>query len=329
MKTGLASVEVAIDPSQLPDKLSDDLRQSLRARQVNHKFHYESHKQAQKWLAVHRSHSPFQKDPAASDVYRQSYRALLSQLSATKVHLIGLGCGSGQKDAELLELLAEKGITTWYSPVDVSLPLVLRAQAAATRIIDSSRCRPIIADLSEAVELPALLAQSIPGDVARIFTFFGMLPNFESAAIFPRLATLLNTNDRLLFSANLAPGSDYRAGLRKILPQYDNLETHDWLLTFLLDLGVEKSDGNLRIQIEDISPLVAGVVARFRFERTRELEVAGETFRFPPGDEIRLFFSCRHTPAMVTQLLEEHGLALEGSWINASGEEGVFRARKN
>ena len=38
---------------------------------------------------------------------------------------------------------------------------------------------------------------------------------------------------------------DYAAGVKKILPQYDNALTRDWLLTFLLDLGVERSNGEL------------------------------------------------------------------------------------
>ena len=52
-------------------------------------------------------------------------------------------------------------------------------------------------------------------------------------------------------SANLAPGPDYAAGVRKILPLYDNPLTRDWLVTFLLDLGVEATDGELGFSIED------------------------------------------------------------------------------
>jgi hypothetical protein len=38
--------------------------------------------------------------------------------------------------------------------------------------------------------------------------------------------------------------------MKKILPQYDNPPTRDWLMTFLLDLGVEKNDGKLKFAIE-------------------------------------------------------------------------------
>ena len=68
----------------------------------------------------------------------------------------------------------------------------------------------------------------------------------------PKLASLIRPKDFLLFSANLAPGKNYAAGMKKILPQYDNAQTRDWLMTFLLDLGIEKCDGELRFEIETV-----------------------------------------------------------------------------
>jgi hypothetical protein len=45
---------------------------------------------------------------------------------------------------------------------------------------------------------------------------------------------------------------------------------------------------------------------------------------FHRGDSIRLFFSYRHTPALVKRLLLRHGLGVLDQWLAASGEEGVF-----
>ena len=73
-----------------------------------------------------------------------------------------------------------------------------------------------------------------------------MIPNFEPQNILPKLAALVRPEDFLLFSANLAPGENYAAGVKKVLPQYDNPPTRDWLLTFLLDLGVARGDGELQ-----------------------------------------------------------------------------------
>ena len=54
---------IAIHPSQFPEQVRRDLLESLRTRQVNHKFHYDSIKQTQKWLALHGAYSPSRTDP--------------------------------------------------------------------------------------------------------------------------------------------------------------------------------------------------------------------------------------------------------------------------
>ncbi len=56
-QSSMSSVaHVTIHPSQFPDAVRRDLLASLRDRQVNHKFHYDSIKQTQKWLAIHQAY---------------------------------------------------------------------------------------------------------------------------------------------------------------------------------------------------------------------------------------------------------------------------------
>jgi len=146
----------------------------------------------------------------------------------------------------------------------------------------------------------------------------------------PRLASLVRPADYLLFSANLAPGADYGAGVQQILPLYDNALTRDWLLTFLTDLGIQQDDGELRFGIET-DPAGSGlkrVAAHFHFTHPRCLEM-GERFDFRPGETIRLFFSYRHTPDRVRALLASHGLAVLDEWLTKSGEEGVFLCHRS
>ena len=184
----------------------------------------------------------------------------------------------------------------------------------------------MVCDLLAADDLAAIFAQQTPAENARLITFFGMIPNFEPELILPKLSGLLRPGDLLLFSANLAPGNNYAAGLRTILPLYDNALTRDWLLMFLLDLGIEKTDGRLEWTIE---PCPSGhdllcLTAWFRIEHSRSLCVAGEKFEFGAGETIRLFFSYRYTPDRVQHQLSHQGLVVEEQWITASGEEGVF-----
>jgi L-histidine Nalpha-methyltransferase len=319
-------VQITIHPSQFPENVRRDLLESLRTRCVNHKFHYDSVKQTQQWLALHQAYSPSRTDADCAATYDRSFAAAASRIKSPRVYLIGLGCGGGQKDTRLLTLLEAAGQTVFYTPSDVSTAMVLVAQQAATGVIPAGNCFPLVCDLATADDLAAVLDAQPVSDAARLITFFGMIPNFEPQVILPRLAALVRPKDYLLFSANLAPGPDYAAGVQRILPLYDNSLTRAWLMTFLLDLGVAFSDGELSFVIED-DPAGSGlkrVAAYFRFSRPREVSVDAQRVAFSVGETLRLFFSYRHTPALVQSLLARHGLNVLDQWITHSQEEGVF-----
>jgi uncharacterized SAM-dependent methyltransferase len=321
---------VAIHPSQFPEQVRRDLVESLRSRQVNHKFHYDSVKQTQKWLALHEAYSPARTDADCAAIYDLSYSSTARSLAATDVHLIGLGCGGGKKDARLLQLLQQAGKRVAYTPSDVSVAMVLVARKTALEIVGDADCHPFVCDLATADDLSKMFDAQTQGSATRLITFFGMIPNFEPQLILPRLASLLRPADHLLFSANLAPGPDYATGVRKVLPLYDNALTRDWLMTFLTDLGVEQGDGELRFTIEDDSngTGLKRITAHFHFSRARQIQLDGEVFQFQPGEGIRLFFSYRYTPERAGEMLAEHGLGVLDQWIAKSGEEGVFLCQR-
>lgn len=312
-------VDVAIHASQFPEKVRQDLLESLRTRAVNHKFHYDSVKQTQKWLALHQAYSPSRTDADCEATYDRAFEAATVGIKSKTIHVIGLGCGGGQKDNRLLQLLKERGKEITYAPCDVSTAMVLTARQTALAVLPEENCFPIVCDLAEADDLPEAIASKRPS----LVTFFGMIPNFEPEIILPKLASIIGAKDTLLFSANLAPGLDYAAGVRKVLPQYDNALTRDWLLAFLFDLGVEREDGEMRFLVEDVKKLKR-IVARFAFAHSRSIAVEDQRFDFRTGDSIRLFFSYRYTPAVVREVLGKHGLAVVNQWITQSDEEGVF-----
>jgi hypothetical protein len=100
-------------------------------------------------------------------------------------------------------------------------------------------------------------------------------------------------------------------------------------MTFLSDLGIEKTDGGLRFAIDGGGFGLKRLVVRFYFFRTRQIEVHGESFKFRCGEYIRLFFSYRYTPELVCKILRRFGLKVCGQWIAKSGEEGVFLVRRS
>lgn len=325
----LPVAHVAIHPSQFPEQVRRDLLVSLRSRRVNHKFHYDSVKQTAKWLSLHEAYSPSRTDADCKAVYDLSFCETMRRIEVETIHVIGLGCGGGQKDARLLRLLRKAGKAIAYTPCDVSVAMVLVARKTALAVTPEKDCHPLVCDLATTKDLAHVLDQQTKGDAARLITFFGMIPNFEPRIVMPRLAGLLRPADYLLFSANFAPGPDYAAGVRRILPLYDNEPTRDWLMTFLLDLGVESSDGKLRFNIEDDAASgLKRVVASFHFGRPRRVKVDQAQFEFRRGESIRLFFSYRHTPEKARVLLGRHGLKVLEQWITKSEEEGVFLCQR-
>jgi uncharacterized SAM-dependent methyltransferase len=357
-----AAVNVVIHASQFPEKVRRDLLESLRVRQVNHKFHYDSVKQTQKWFALHQAYSPSRNDADCQAVYEQGFKVATAKIKTPRVHVIGLGCGGGQKDTQLLKLLKARGQEIFYTPCDVSTAMVLTARQTVLAVMPENNCFPFVCDLATADDLLEAFDQIIwegrrvgdpnfsgtaashfaPPGVAmqdrrhpsqegtRLVTFFGMIPNFEPQIILPKLASLVRPKDFLLFSANLAPGREYAVGVKKVLPQYDNPLTRDWLMTFLLDLGVGHNDGELRFKIEDDRANgLKRIVAGFYFTRSRRIEVDGQKFGFRRGESIRLFFSYRYTPEHVRKVLTRFGLEVCDQWTTKSEEEGVFLCRNS
>lgn len=339
----MSGANVFIHESQFPEAIERELIRSLRARRINHKFHYETPKQALKWLALHEAHSPARNDAQVLATYDQAFNAVAAQLKTNAVRVIGLGCGGGQKDVRLLELLARRGRQLAYTPCDVSVPLVLVARERALSCVDELNIHPLVCDLALTKDFNSLLPNA-PNE-HRLITFFGMIPNFEPHMILPKLAQMVRPSDQLLFSANLVPGApvsdparwissrrvgdrrSVEAAMSRILPQYDNELTREWLLTFLFDHGIERADGNLQFSIE-VSRGLPRFVARFCFTRPRELRVGSRSFTFRAADSIQLFFSYRYTPQSLSRVLEHQSLLFTDSWLSRSCEEGIFLVRR-
>jgi L-histidine Nalpha-methyltransferase len=314
-------IRLAIHPSQFPDRVQADLRACLQAREIRHKFHYESYKQAQKWLEVHETHSPARHDPQCLALYDTAFDWLANQCGQTRVHVVGLGCGGGQKEAVLLERLRTAGSTTHFTAVDVSVPLVMTAWLRAAPFANSTA--GLVVDLETADDLALDHEDATP----QLVTFFGLMPNSEPGVILPRLRNLMRGGQNVAISVNLAPGPDYLQGVKRVFSQYDNPGTAAWLLTFLYDLGVERDDGSINFSIEESAGLLR-IRADFHFTKPRSLKIGSETIEFAAGERVRLFYSYRYTPERLKAALSKYGLAIIKEWITDSGEEGIFVATK-
>jgi len=321
---------VRIHQSQFPQNVRRELLDCLRRRDINPRFHYESIKQATKWLKLHQTCSPSHRDKDCRATYQSALENTVSRLApaSKQIQVIGLGCGHGEKEAHLLRLLLNRGFSPSFTPVDVSLPLVLQAREAALPFLSGDDCVGLVCDLQNASGLPEVLDQMAAPGRPRLYTFFGVIPNSEPGLIFPQLARLVHPPDWLLLSANIAPGPDYQRGVQKVLPGYDNALTRDWLLTFLFDLGVEPGDGAVQFQIEQDRSGLKRITADFKFSKTGKIQVENRVFSFRRGETIRLFFSYRYTPPLIHSHLYRHGLQVLDQSITKSGEEGIFLCRR-
>lgn len=331
---GTGPVTVRIHPSQFPGAVEAALVASIEGRRMAHRFHYDTPKQALRWLRIHEAYSPARRDPSCERAYQAACAAAAAVWpSAPGAGVLGLGCGGGQKEAGVVAALraAGPGRDVRYVPVDVSSSLVLIAREAALQAgITAGDCLPEVMDLAvEADWAGALQAVWRPGS-GGIVTFFGMLPNLAPAVTLRRLSALVGRGDVLLLSANLAPGADYRAGVEAVLPGYDNAATRDWLFCVLGDLGVAAEDGRIEFRVAEC-PEGTGLLrieADFVFRRASQIGLTGREWRFQAGDRFGLFYSYRHTPARVRALFAARGLEVGGEWLNDAGDEGVFLLRR-
>ncbi len=326
----MSLLAVSIDRSQFPSQIKNDLLDSLRLRAVNHKFHYDSVEQTEKWLKLHETYSPARTDTDCLATYELAFAETARLLKQPRMDLISLGCGGGQKDATLIRQFRGRGIECRYFPCDVAIPMALTAHGAVQLEFPQLESRPAVCDLASMNDLKTFLVSLAGTNHSKLLAFFGMIPNFEPDVALGKLASALSDGDSCILSANLAPGPNYEEGVRRVLPLYDNDLTKEWLLTFLLHLGVERSDGWVIFEIERCPSGrdLRRITAYFTFERARRISVYGERFEFRAGERIRLFFSYRYTSERMDSLLREHGLTLEKSWITKSEEEGIFLCEK-
>ncbi|MBI5800678.1 MAG: L-histidine N(alpha)-methyltransferase [Verrucomicrobia bacterium] len=306
---------------------------SIQSGRMNHKFHYDTPKQSLRWLRVHEAFSPARQDLSCQAAYETGAAAAAQLIGRGDIDVVSLGCGGGQKELGLLRALRtlnpERRVR--YVPTDVSVSLALIAREAAVAAgTTASDCAPLVLDLALAEDWGKALESVLMPGVRRVVTFFGMLPNFSPAEALPRLSGLLKPKDVLLVSANLAPGKNYAASVRKILPQYDNTLTGEWLFSVLADIGVAHGDGRMEFRVAKC-PEGSGLLrveAGFVFRRACTLRYGGKEWRCRRGDRFGLFFSYRHTSEQMEGLFLQHGLRMESQWLNLTGDEGVFLLRR-
>ncbi len=312
-----------------PGKQRELLHASLKARVINPGLHYGSDEQARKWLSLHKKYSPVVTTADTLKIYKKAFAHAASYLTGSYAQVISLGCGGGNKDAILVQQLQVRKKTVHYVPCDISNALVQEAAMRTSRLAQPPRCTPVVCNLDDTADLAVWLKSSyrkFSSDTQRIFLFLGILPNMETDRAHRCLRHLLQPEDFLVVSVNLAPGPDHDKSMRKILLQYDNPETRDWLLVLLDELDIPREAGKLHFEIPGSpnqgEPLQIRVI--FRFNQSVRIMLDDTIYHFRKNENLGLFFSNRHTMALMRKFQTRLGAVPLEEWKNSAGDEGIL-----
>ncbi|MBR89677.1 MAG: hypothetical protein CMO66_00165 [Verrucomicrobiales bacterium] len=303
-----------VHPSARPETRRQAMLMDLKEGQLPSALLYESPAQARRWLAVHEAFSPARINPACNELYHWIARQVAAECPSALTQVIGLGCGGGLKDAMILDQLQ----TPTYWALDISEDLTCEA----IRNSPAQNNHSCLLDLANADDPGKFLRSLLPDGLPCIFTLFGVIPNFPPKLLARQLSQILRPGDWLLLSANLAPGRNYVDGVARIMPQYDNQPTRDWILGALKELDITK--GELVFSQAASESGLRRIEAHWIFNAPLEIICHGTTFRFAPGDSLLAFYSNRHTTALVLQWLGELGVCCRDHRALKSGEEAVF-----
>ena len=317
--------------SQYPEQVAMQCRQGLRARKLPGRLLYDSPAQAQRWLAYHQAYSPSRTEPELLALYERSFQAAIAALTGQPLHYVSLGCGGGNKDALFVRHALDYGGALHVSPTDTSAALVLETMLRLQGTFPALSASPLVVDLAAEPDLDSWLAQQEADGARRVFGCFGIIPNFDAAALLSYLRRLMRPDDLLLISANLSPGPYGSAAAQRILPQYDNPLARAWFNGLLDSLGFAGADLRLAVQARPLREdgHIWRIQADARVLQDVQLGLYEESFDFREGEVLEVFFSNRFTPAALPQVLDDAGFDVRQAWVLDSQEEGIYLCQRS
>jgi len=325
----LQTLTIDFHPSVQDGTLERNAIESLQDNRIDPKLLYVTPRQAELWRQVSLRHSPIHANIDFARIYRDAFAQAADRLRPEKVLLIGLGCGTGQKELELASHLKARGFETLFTAIDVSHDLVSESVEKLVAAGAGHR-RSLVCDLAESAFLADWLDR-VAGreNLPRLITFFGLVPNLAPSVVTRLFRSILRPGDLLLASAHLAPvgdGVEFPAAMRSVLPQYDNPETLAWLTTGLEYVGLEDRVNPPEMTIGEVEGVPAFITLA-RWKSSKPFERWGHCFSPDKNEPLRLFHSLRYTPELFENLLRAAGFRVELLAITACREEAIWMIR--
>ena len=327
--TGVESSRTILHAAPEEREIEREKIESLASNRIDPKFLYVTPRQASLWRQVFLQHSPIHGNPEFARIYRDAFAKVLDIFTAEDVWLVGLGCGTGSKEKELQAALNERGRTTVFSAVDVSADLVSESMNKLLAAGAGYR-RSLVCDLQSSF-LKTWFDQP-GGEIPRLITFFGLVPNLAPSAVARIFQTALRPRDVLLVSAHLAPvrnesPEDLAVAMKEVLPQYDNAETLTWITAGLEEWDLADRVHAPEITIGELEGMPA-FLGQARWKSGELFEKWGHRFSPAVDEPLRLFYSLRYTPALFEEFLRREGFDFEMLSITACRQEGIWVVRR-
>jgi len=253
------------------------------------------------WKKVHLSCSPFLHRTELQRLHCLPSTRIRKHFGRESYSLLALGCADGTKESLLLKKLPKP---TSLLALDTNLSLARRAARRLPAFQKSAQR----ADLTSSLSLQVLSSRLSPHPT--LITLFGVLPNLKPLPLLRSIRRFMKKDDLLLFSANLAPGTKGRLGAIRVLPQYDNPPTREWLETAVGQLRPRLPKGRLEFGIfsDPKQNSLARIEARWISQR--------KTFT--------VFSSRRPTSSQVETWIRTTQLRKLACYLDPLGEEGVW-----
>lgn len=321
---------IRLHSSRNDDRVLEKQRTYFLRGEVDPSLHYHSDAQSRAWKDVFLNHSPVLKSADFVRIYETIFNGL--RLNRKRpLHLIGLGCGTGEKEALLCKIFKKRGIVIQrFTPVDVS-PWLCEKSLNRIKPWVEEDSQGWVMDLDASRDLRRIL-DCENSDEIRIYTLFGLVPNLSPQKVKKLIMNLIRPQDRFLISAHLAPvkkrdASDWDQAMLKILPQYKNKETIYWLNLFFKELGWDRTAFSpLCFRVKNRGEY-RSIVADVRLLRDYKVRGLGSLFWLKKGRNIKMFQSHRWTSSSFSEWLVKNGLRAVQRSITPCREEGVWEIK--
>ena len=253
------------------------------------------------WKKVHLSCSPFLHRAELQRLHCLPSTRIRKHFGRQSYSLLALGCADGTKESLLLKKLPKP---TSLLALDTNLSLARRAALRLPAFHKSARR----GDLTSSLSLQFLFSQLSPHPT--LITLFGVLPNLNPLPLLRSIRRLMKKDDLLLFSANLAPGQSSHTGALRILPQYDNRPTRNWLEAAILRYRPKLPKGHLEFGV---------------FPDPKQKTLARIEARWISPRKIHTVFSSRRpTSSQVEAWIRSAHMRKLERYLDSLGEEGLW-----